>query len=132
MGRVKRRDTRRGALLVEAALLFPILIFLTFAMLEYGWILLKSEQLSNAARHGVRIAARVGSTASEVNAEIDTLMANARITGYTKAIAPNVDVAQGMTITVTVNVPYANIQLIGIPLVPAPTTLQASVSMAKG
>jgi len=123
--------TRRGTVLVEAALLFPIIFFMTFAMLEYGWVVLKSEQLSNAARHGVRLAVRPAAIAGDVNTAIDTLMANAHITGFTKTISPAVTSSAGTTITVTITVPYTNIKLVGIPLVPMPTNLQASVSMVK-
>ena len=128
---MKTQRARRGTVLIEAALLLPIIIFLTFAMMEYGWILLKSYQLSNAARHGARIAVRADSTAGEVTSEIDTLMASAGITGYSTSIDPGVDVERGESVTVEIQIPYDDNNLVGGPLVPTPANLKASVSMAK-
>jgi Flp pilus assembly protein TadG len=125
------QHARRSTVLVEAALLFPFLLFLTFALLEYGWILLKSEQLSNAARTGARIAVRSNATSTDVDNAVNSLMDSANITGFTITISPAVNSSADTTITVTISVPYSNIKLVGVPFVPVPTNLQAAVSMVK-
>ena len=66
----KRRPTRRGAALVEMALVLLLLLTLTFAILEYGWIFLKSHHIANAARQGARIAATPDATPADVDAAI--------------------------------------------------------------
>ena len=49
------RDRSRGAVLVEAALLFPILILLTFGAIEYGLVFRDELRLTTAARSGARV-----------------------------------------------------------------------------
>ena len=66
---------------------------------------------------------------------VRSLMLAAGITGYSVAFDPS-DVSlmeAGDTLTITVSVPYqgADIELLGIPLIPVPATLESSVSMAK-
>ena len=132
----RNRRQQRGAILVEAALVLPILIFITFAVIEYGWIFVKVQQINNAARHGARIGALAYVEAnSRVVDEVRSLMLAAGITGYSVAFDPS-DVSlmsPGDTLTITVSVPYqgADIELLGIPLIPVPATLESSVSMAK-
>ena len=53
--------------------------------------------------------------------------------GYVVSITPG-DVSAvppTETVTVQVSVPYANVTLAGTPIVPVPSTLNASVTMAK-
>ena len=75
-----------------------------------------------------------GATTAEIQAGVATWMTMAGMggSGYVVTISP-ADVSLmnlGETLTVSVSVPYANIDL-GIPFVPVPATLEASVSMAK-
>ena len=42
--------------MVEAAIVFPILLMLTLGAIEYGWLFLNAQQVTNAARQGARIA----------------------------------------------------------------------------
>jgi Flp pilus assembly protein TadG len=77
MGRRAVRRTRRdrGAVAVEFALLFPILLLLIFGMIDFGRALNAQITLTQAARTGARLAA-VGSTA-------DLSAAQAAATGLT-------------------------------------------------
>lgn len=58
-----RRRTRwrsgrsRAAVLVEAALIFPVLLLLTFGILEYGLLFQSASTTSAATRSGSRLAA---------------------------------------------------------------------------
>jgi hypothetical protein len=53
--------------------------------------------------------------------------------GYTLTITPSNVAAlnPGDTLTVSISVPYSKITLTGIPLIPMPSALRATVSMAK-
>lgn len=135
MGRLRIRSESRGTMLVEAALIIPLLIFLTFALVEYGWIFVKLQQINNAARQGARLGVVAGASNASVTAAIDLFFTEAGIGNYTVAFSPG-DIAAvpaGETFTVTVMVPYAgaDLQLVGLPLIPVPQDLQGSVSMAK-
>jgi Flp pilus assembly protein TadG len=126
---------RRGAALVEAAVVTPLIILMLFGVIEYGWMLLKSQDISNAARSGARAGIRFGANAGTVTSSITTAMNNAGLgsSGYTVTMTPNDPgtLAAGQSLTVQVTVPYGNIAAINIALIPTPTNLSASVVMAK-
>ena len=132
----KQRKTRyRGIAAVEAAIVFPLLLLLTLGVIEYGWMFLKAEQTTNAARNGARIAIRYGSDNASVTAEIDLLMTSAGMgtSGYSITFVP-ADITTpvlGETLEVQITVPWANIALMNIPLLPGPANISASVAMAK-
>ncbi|MHC4638242.1 MAG: TadE/TadG family type IV pilus assembly protein [Planctomycetota bacterium] len=123
----------RGAATIEAAIVFPLLILLTFGIIEYGWMFLKAHQITNATRHGCRIAIRANATNAEVMSSINSLLDTANITGSQVAITPG-DlslVAMGETIEVSVTVPWANIAIMDMPFLPKPANIHAFTTMAK-
>lgn len=130
--RTNRRG--RGVTTVEAAVVLPLMIMLTFAMIEYGWIFLCAQQTTNAARHGARVAVTADANTVGVLYEISGMMGKAGLgnSGYTCSILPsNVEqVPPGDAVTVELTVPCEAITITGIPL-PLPENLHASVSMAK-
>ncbi len=54
---------KRGAAIVEFAVVLPLLLLLLFGIVEFGWLFMVRQTLVNAAREGCRIA--VLSTATE-------------------------------------------------------------------
>ena len=46
----------RGSVMVEAALIIPILVFLIFGVIEWSFVLRDEAAVSSAARTGVRTA----------------------------------------------------------------------------
>ena len=129
------RRARRGLSSVEAAIVLPLVILLLFGLLEFGWAFLKSQQINNAARHGARIGIAYGATAAEIQAGVDAVMAASGMgsSGYTTEILPNdpLTLTTGQLLAVSVTVDYSNIELIGVPLIPAPATLTGTTSMAR-
>jgi len=121
----------KGTAIVEAAIVFPLLIMLTVGVIAYGWLFLKAHQLANAARVGARVAIRADSTMSEVTTAVNTVMADARITGYSLSVTPGVTVNPGLPIEVKLTVPSSNVALLNTSLLPMPANLGASVTMAK-
>lgn len=133
--RPKRKNFAAGLATLEAALVFPILLLLTFGVIDYGWMFLKAEQITSAARHGARIAVRADATNADVLTAIDSLLDSAGLSGsgYVVTYTPS-DVStpeSGSVVTVAVSVPTAGISLLGSSFLPMPTDLQASVTMAK-
>ena len=129
---MKRRRLRPGMAAVEAAIIFPLLLTLTFAMIEYGWMFLRQEQVVNTARQAARLASTPDATSAQVTSRIGTLMSGYGMgsSGYTATVS-SVSVATGQTVSVTVSVPYANVQITGVNLFPTPSTISGSVSMEK-
>lgn len=126
---------RKGLAAIEAALLLPLVCLLLFGLIEYGWIFLKAQQLNAAARHAARLAIIDTATNAQVTSECDSVLNACGFgsSGYTITLSPAdiTSLAPGETLTITVTVPYANIELIGIPMLPVPVNLSGSTSMAK-
>ena len=134
MARINKLGSRPAAVLVEMAIVMVLLFLLMFGLIEYGFMLLRAQHITNAARFGARIGITIDSTNTLVEQAIASAMSAAGMadSGYTVTFLPG-DV-QGLTgretLTITVSVPYANIGM-GMPLVPVPANLRASVSMAS-
>jgi Flp pilus assembly protein TadG len=130
-----RTKSRRGSLTVEAALLLPLIFMLTFGLIEYGWMFLKQQQITNTARQCARLGAMVDGTNAAVTSQIGTMMTNYGLgsSGYTATISPGnvATAARGTQISVTISIPYANIDVTGFTLLPMPTTISSKVSMQK-
>jgi len=136
MVRTKKQTRYRGLAALEAALVFPLLLLLTFGAIKYGWLFLKAQQITNAARHGARIAILPGVTVNDdVLPAIQSLMESAGINSgdYSVTISPAdfPSAAAGDTVTIQVTVPCANIDIMQVPLLPSFENLGASVTMAK-
>ncbi len=130
--RITNHGATRGVVSIEAALLFPLLLLLTFGVIEYGWVFLKSQQITNAARQGARIGARPDASNALVESTIASLMNDAGISGYQITMPGDItQIPPGTAFVVEISVPYASIELGGPPFVPMPDNLHASVSMAK-
>lgn len=133
MAYLKNRSSRRAIVTVEAVLVLPVLLLLTFGVMEYGWMFLKMQEVTNATRHGARIAITPDATSAQVKVAITDLLGKTGVKGATVTLTPTdiSAVAAGQTITVTTSVPYANVTLLNLTLLPVPTSLQTQVGMAK-
>ncbi len=153
----RKKVWRRGTTAVETAIVFPLLLLVTLGAIHYGWLFLKAQQITNAARIGVRMAIRPDVTVTDVQATIDSLFspANANISGYTLSffrsevdavtglpltdpngnptLTPIGDLVQdmGVPITVRISVPRVNVDFMNSAMLPTPDNLVASVTMAK-
>ena len=142
--RLFRPHSLRAAVALEAALIMPLIIFLTLGVLEYGWIFMKIQHVTNVARQGARVGARADGDAVNVEAIVDTLMSAAQIesTWYIIETEPS-DIStmpSGAPLTLTLIVPYGGngsypanpeLQLMGTSFLPVPGVLRASVTMIK-
>ncbi len=114
--RVGRFSEERGLALVETAVVILLLLFVTFAMMEFGWIFHRIQQVNNGAREGARIAVLPDRTPADALAAVNTLMTQFRITGATVTITPaDTSVLEaGDLVTVNVSVPVRNVMLTGL------------------
>ncbi|MCH8963870.1 MAG: pilus assembly protein [Planctomycetes bacterium] len=143
MARLTKYKRRRGTAAVEAALMMPLVVLMTFALIKFGWLYVKVQQINNAARHGARVAVRADSDNGTVQTEIDALMANVWPSGagappdgwYTVTFEPgDVDgLAKGTIITISIETNYAGtpLDIMPMPLVPVPASIGGTASMAK-
>ena len=129
----RRLREKRGVAMIETAIVMLLLILITFGIMEYGWLFHRIQQMNDCARAGARQAVLPGATLTSVESTVLTLATGYGIYGYTLSISPG-DIetpGSGELITVTIEVPYPNIQLVGGMLFPMPDPLRASVTMAK-
>jgi len=68
---VTQRRRRRGNAVLEAALVFPILLSLTFGAIEYGYYFFVKNTLQGAAREGCR----AGIVLNNANTDVTTAVA---------------------------------------------------------
>ena len=70
---------RRGATVLEAALVIPILLSLAFGAVEVGYFMFVKHTLHGAARVGARVGSLPSSTNSEVSSAVNDAMSAAGI-----------------------------------------------------
>jgi len=111
-----RLRNERGLALVETAIVILLLLFITFAMMEFGWLFHRIQQINNGAREGARIAVLPDRTAADAIAAVDGLMSDFGIAGAEVTVDPadTSELESGDLITVTVEVPVSNVMLTGL------------------
>jgi len=131
----KRKESRsRGAAVVEAALVMPILLLVTFGAIKYGWLFLKAQQITNAARYGARMASLPDVEDAQVKTSIINLLALSNITVNVDeiTIAPVVlSLTARSAVNVQITIPAARVDILDVSLFPDVENIGASVSMAE-
>ncbi|MCP4593948.1 MAG: pilus assembly protein [bacterium] len=109
----RRHPRARGAALLEFAVVCPLLMTILFGIMEYGYVFLVQQSLTNAAREGCRIAVLQSSTDTQIDARIGLIMDAADITGYTTTKTHATTDPYDPVETVTVSVPYDSVSITG-------------------
>jgi Flp pilus assembly protein TadG len=134
---VTRRTHRNGNVILEAALVLPILLLLAFGVIEFGYYFYVKNNVQGAAREGARAAITAGATNADVNAAVATAMANSGLSqsGYTITTTPtNVSTtAAGTAVQVTVQCSWGTVGGGARPmrLMSANKVVRASATMRK-
>ena len=136
--RITRRDGKkrsRAAVVVEFAVVLPLLLTILFGILEYGWVFMVRLTLQNAAREGVRLSVlqTTGPPYSEVDARIDAVMGPTGLTAadYTVVMShASVDPCD-RTEQITISVPYERISVTGGFFGPKDFNVTGSSTMQK-
>jgi len=115
-------------MLAEAAIVFPLLLMVTLGAIKYGWLFLRTQQITNAARQAARLAILPDSTLAQVQAAVAGYMGTVGMSSYT--LDPMLTSVDTRTITVGIRVDTSTVDLIPGYL-PAPASLYAFVTMAK-
>ncbi len=146
--RVRRRWSARGAAVVEMAIVAPVLLTLVFGIIEFGWVFMAYQTITNAAREGARTAVLQGSLAngSDVEARVHDYVSPAGLPQYPLQIVASMASASGPglflkrsddtaapkdpTEAVRLTVPYSEVSLLGV--LPAGSfDLSSTCSMRK-
>ncbi len=109
LARFRRRSPETGAELIEMALVLPILLLLVAGIMDFGFLFLRFEVVTNAAREGARVAVLPNYQVADVQARVQNYLTAGGLTDP----APPADVVYatetltGLTVSVvTVNVQY--------------------------
>jgi len=100
----RRTAERRGAAVVEFAVVAPVLLLLLLGMIECGRMIMVQQTITTAAREGARSAIVEGTSAATATTSVQSFLAGTGIRGAQITVAPNNtgSVAHGQPITVTV------------------------------
>ena len=107
----RTKQARRGAAVVEFALVAPLMIMLTFGLIEIGRIMLVKQTATHASREGARISIRPNADDDDV---LDRVNEELAVIGITNAIVetepPILDqAAPGSPVTVRVRINAADV-----------------------
>lgn len=129
----RRRTDRRGAALVEFALVAPIFLAFVVGSVELGRALVVQEALTNASREGARVGTLDGATSSDVTNAADTYLSAVSISGATTTVTPSDPgtTAAGTQVTVSVSIPYASVSWVPSPWFLKNATLTATTVMQR-
>lgn len=110
---IKSRRRWRGSAVLDAALVFPILLSLTFGTVEYGYYFYVKHTLQGAAREGARAGITPTAANSDVTSAVTSSLTAAGLqnSGYATTISPsNVNgLTPGTSITVTVTCTWGTV-----------------------
>jgi Flp pilus assembly protein TadG len=94
----KRMRSERGAALVEAAMIMPLIMLISVGIFEFGRAYQSSQVLTNAAREGARLAVLEGRTDAEVRARVNKYVTDG---GLTALADGNIQVNRTVALTET-------------------------------
>ncbi len=105
---------RRGAAVVEFAIVVPLLLLMVLGIIEFGRMIMVQQILTNASREGARRAILEQSTADRVKTLVGEYLAGTTVSGATVAVSPGdlKSIGFGDPVTVTVSVPYDRVSWI--------------------
>lgn len=75
--------SRRGAAVVEFAVVAPLFILLVFGMIEFGRAVMVQQVLVNASREGARQAVLDGATVNDIETRVSGYLSSASIDNET-------------------------------------------------
>jgi len=127
------RKKRRGAAVVEFAVVAPVFFLLVFGMIEYGRLVMVQQILTNGSREGARLAVLDGILTSDVVTTVDNYLGGAGITGANVAVTTNPpvapDYAESMTVEVTI--PFGQVSWLPSPMFLNGYQMIASTTMRR-
>ena len=65
-GKMLTRRARRGAAVVELAIVSPLLFAMLFGIIEFGWLFTVQHTMVNASREGARVGCLSGATVEDI------------------------------------------------------------------
>jgi Flp pilus assembly protein TadG len=113
--RLRPRRARRGAAIVEMAVIAPLLLTLLFGIMEFGWMFMVHETMTNTARECARLATLQGVSDADVQARFLDAMegTGVHVTPSMMTISHSTE-GSAEVVTVRVQVPYSDVTITGL------------------
>jgi Flp pilus assembly protein TadG len=113
--RFGRRSGRRGAAIVEMAVVAPLLLTMLFGVMEFGWMFMVHETMTNTARECCRLATLQGTTDTDIQNRFVQSMAATRVSATADMISiSRTGTPDNQIVTVSVSVPYSQVSITGL------------------
>ena len=124
---------RRGAAVVEFAVVSPVLILLLLGMIECGRMIMVQQALTTAVREGARTAIVEGTSATTAIDAVTSFLAATGITGARVAVVPSNTgaIPHGEPVTVSVQVPFTEVSWLPNPFFLKNTMLKSAATMRR-
>ncbi len=110
--RTSKREDRRGAVLVEFAIIAPVFFLIIMALFEFSWLNVVRHTADNAAYEASRAAMVPGATAAEAITEANRILSVIGVRGATVTVNPAVLDDSAAQVTVSVSIPISQNSLI--------------------
>ena len=110
----RARKRRRGAAVVEFALVVPIFLVLLFGIIEFGRLMMVQQVLVNASREGARRAVLEGASTEVVVDEVGSYLDSSSINVPREAITVTPDpttITDNENVSVSVSIPFSSVSL---------------------
>ena len=127
------RRNRRGAAVVEFAVVAPLFFLLVFGMIEFGRMVMVQQVITNASREGARVAVLDGATTGEVATAVENYVASASLEGAEVSVTPDPpsSAGYGEPVTVVVSIPFDQVSWLPSPMFLGGSTMSATTVMRR-
>lgn len=130
-----RPRRRSGAAILETALILPILLLLSFGLVEFGHFFYVQHNLTGAAREGARTGIISANSEADVATAVSRAMTAARLqnSGYVVVTSPSnlANAAEGAQVQVTVRCTWGTVGLRPLKLISASRVVSATAVMRR-
>jgi Flp pilus assembly protein TadG len=97
------------------AVVAPLLLTMLFGILEFGWMFMVRETVTNTARECCRLATLQGTTDADVLARFNTAMAGTNVDPAPAMLnVARTGEGDAQVVTVTITVPYSQVSITGL------------------
>jgi Flp pilus assembly protein TadG len=135
MRRARRtgKQSRKGAILVEFAIILPVYLLFVFGIIEYGRMVMVQQVLTNAAREGARVGVLDNSTSANVTTAANRYLSAAGISSATISATPDPPSSAGYAslVSVTISVPFNSVSWLPSPMYLGGKTLTSTSKMRR-
>jgi Flp pilus assembly protein TadG len=130
------RKNRRGAAVVEFAIVAPVFFLLVFGMIEYGRMVMVQQVLTNASREGARYAV-IQSTndTNAVETKVKDYLTSAKLNAAASTVTVTWPASGGsgsaQPVTVSVSIPFGQVSWLPSPMFLSSTTPLEATSVMR-